>query len=66
MLYFSAVVITTLGLGDIVPLTDWARSLVAAEAVLGIVFAGLFINAAASRARLQPLAPSSPRSPRSF
>ena len=63
MLYFSAVVITTLGLGDIVPLTDRARGLVAAEAVLGIVFVGLFINAAASRARRGPPAPSSPRSP---
>jgi hypothetical protein len=51
MLYFSAVVITTLGLGDIVPLTDRARALVAGEAVLGIIFVGLFINAAASRAR---------------
>jgi hypothetical protein len=64
MLYFSAVVITTLGLGDIVPLTDRARGLVAGEVVLGIVFVGLFINAAASRAR-RPPAPSSASSPSS-
>lgn len=63
MLYFSAVIITTLGLGDIVPLTDRARGLVAAEATLGIIFIGLFINAAASRARQSSPAPSPPRSP---
>lgn len=49
MLYFSAEVITTLGLGDIVPLTNTSRFFVGLEAVLGIVFAGLFINAVALR-----------------
>jgi len=48
--YFSAVTITTLGYGDIVPMTDRARLLVACEAVLGVVLAGLFLNSVASRA----------------
>jgi hypothetical protein len=53
MVYLSAVVITTLGLGDIVPITALARSLVAAEALLGIMMAGLFLNALAYRAGLR-------------
>jgi hypothetical protein len=50
MLYFSAVVITTVGFGDIVPMTGPARSLVATEALAGIVLAGFFLNAIAFRA----------------
>jgi hypothetical protein len=50
MVYLSAVVITTLGLGDIVPLMRLTRFLVAFEAVLGVVLAGLFLNALAHRA----------------
>jgi Ion channel len=50
MMYLSAVVITTLGLGDILPMTARARLLVAAEAISGIVLAGLFLNAIAYRA----------------
>ena len=50
MAYFSAIVITTLGLGDIVPMAPKARLLVALEAATGIVFAGLFLNAIAYRA----------------
>jgi hypothetical protein len=50
MLYLSSVVLTTLGLGDIVPMTDHARGFVAAEAIWGIAFAGLFLNAVAYRA----------------
>jgi hypothetical protein len=45
MLYLSAVTITTVGYGDIVPLTDLARAAVASEAILGIVLIGLFLNA---------------------
>ena len=44
MFYFSAVTITTLGYGDIVPITDSARIAVAVESILGIVLVGLFIN----------------------
>jgi Ion channel len=49
MTYFSAVIITTLGLGDIVPITWQSRTLVALEAVAGIILAGLFLNALAYR-----------------
>ena len=51
MLYFSAITITTVGYGDIVPLTAYARALVAVEAVLGIVIVGLFLNSIAHEAR---------------
>ena len=50
MLYFSAIVITTVGFGDIVPMSSMARMLVAFEALAGIMVAGLFINAIAFRA----------------
>jgi hypothetical protein len=46
MAYFSATVITTIGFGDIVPITPMARLTVAFEGVLGIALAGLFVNAA--------------------
>ena len=47
MVYFSAVTITTLGYGDIVPATTWARNAVALESVLGILTIGLFLNSLA-------------------
>lgn len=46
MLYFSATVITTIGFGDIVPMTPAARFVVALEGIFGVVLAGLFVNAA--------------------
>lgn len=49
MAYFSAVTITTVGFGDIAPVTTQARVFVAAEAILGIIFVGLFLNALATR-----------------
>jgi hypothetical protein len=49
-LYLSAVTATTVGYGDIVPLTTRARMAVAAEAVCGIALAGMFLNALASKA----------------
>jgi len=48
-LYFSTVTITTLGYGDIVPATDRARLAVGIESIIGIVLAGLFINAVGLR-----------------
>lgn len=54
MIYLSAVIITTLGLGDIVPISGPARSLVASEAVFGILVAGLFLNSLAYRASQRP------------
>jgi hypothetical protein len=50
MLYFSAVVVTTVGFGDIVPVAPAARFFTALEAVLGILLAGLFLNSIAYRA----------------
>lgn len=47
MLYLSAVTVTTVGYGDIVPLTDIARFAVSFEAIAGIVLIGLFLNALA-------------------
>jgi len=44
MFYFSTVTITTLGFGDIVPITDNARTLTSIEAILGVVVIGLFLN----------------------
>lgn len=49
MLYFSAIVITTVGFGDIVPISDFTRLLVAFEAVFGILLVGLFLNAIANK-----------------
>ncbi len=44
MLYLSATTITTLGLGDVTPISGMARLPVGLEALLGIVFIGLFLN----------------------
>lgn len=44
MLYLSATTLTTLGLGDITPISNWARFLITLETILGIVFMGLFVN----------------------
>jgi hypothetical protein len=62
MLYFSATTITTLGLGDITPVSNPARLLVGFESLLGIIVIGLFLNALAlglRRARPVPAAASS-------
>jgi hypothetical protein len=50
-LYLSAITITTLGFGDITPVSNSARLLVGLEAVLGVAFAGLFLNRAAQNLR---------------
>jgi len=49
MLYLSTVTITTVGYGDIVPITPWARTLIAVEAILGILIIGLYLNALSQR-----------------
>ena len=61
MFYLSAVVLTTLGLGHIVPMTAASRFFVALEAITGITLAGLFLNALAFRA--SRAVSSSPRAP---
>jgi hypothetical protein len=45
MFYLSAATITTLGFGDIVPITTTARTVISIESILGIVVVGLFLNA---------------------
>ncbi len=45
MVYFSAVTVTTLGYGDIVPIETSTRIMVTLEAVMGAVTIGLFLNA---------------------
>ena len=52
MLYLSAMTITTVGYGDIVPITRQARMLLALEAILGIVLIGLFLNAVAHEMKI--------------
>lgn len=49
MTYFSVVTITTLGYGDISPISNTARVLVALESIAGLVLIGLFLNALARR-----------------
>ena len=53
-LYYSVVTFTTLGFGDIVPLTNWARLVVGAEVFIGYVMLGglisIFANKLARRA----------------
>ena len=56
MFYLSAVTITTLGYGDISPLTTRARLWISSEAIFGIVVIGLFLNALS---RAKPNATSS-------
>jgi hypothetical protein len=49
MLYFSAMTITSVGPGDIVPISTRARYFVALEPILGIIISGLFLNSLANR-----------------
>ncbi|WP_444892139.1 potassium channel family protein [Microbulbifer sp. TRSA001] len=48
-IYFSVVTITTLGYGDISPITDAGRILTGTQALLGIVSIGLFLNSVSER-----------------
>ncbi|MGZ5445146.1 MAG: potassium channel family protein [Thermoanaerobaculia bacterium] len=47
--YFSVVTLTTLGYGDIVPISDRARGLVSLQSVFGVVVIGLFLNSLGAR-----------------
>lgn len=49
MLYLSSITISTLGFGDIIPITSQSRLLVGVESFVGIVFIGLFINSVYAR-----------------
>jgi hypothetical protein len=54
MFYFSAMVITTVGFGDIVPINPVSRWFVMIESVGGVALFGLFINAIAWRSSNKP------------
>jgi hypothetical protein len=41
--YFSVVTITTLGYGDLTPISDFGKLLATAEALLGVILIGLFL-----------------------
>ena len=43
LLYFSLVTLTTLGYGDIVPLTQQARVFAALEAVTGVLYMAITV-----------------------
>lgn len=49
MLYLSAITLTTLGYGDIVPLTNPARLLVGFETFLGPILLGVFLTALSAK-----------------
>jgi hypothetical protein len=51
MLYLSETTITTLGLGDITPVSGTARLAVGLEPLIGIVLIGMFVNALAGVSR---------------
>ena len=57
MFYFSAMAITTVGFGDIVPMTPLSRAIVTCEAIFGVVILGLFLNAIAFQASRHAQAP---------
>jgi len=44
MFYLSATVMTTIGFGDIVPITPLAKGWVASQAIVGAILVGLFLN----------------------
>lgn len=47
-LYLSSVVISTLGFGDIYPITNLAKIMVLIEALLGVLLVGFFLNSLAN------------------
>ena len=51
MIYFSYATLTTLGYGDIIPVSPWAQSVVAVEAMLGLLYIAVIIGRMASRYR---------------
>lgn len=55
-LYFSAITITTVGFGDILPNNTYVRSLVMLESLLGLILIDIFVSfsfAALSSVRAQ-------------
>lgn len=48
-MYFSSVTMTTLGYGDILPITSLSRGLASLQTILGVVVIGFFLNSVASK-----------------
>ncbi|MGL4865058.1 MAG: potassium channel family protein [Cetobacterium sp.] len=48
-MYFSSITMTTLGYGDILPITSLSRGLASLQTILGIVIIGFFLNSVASK-----------------
>ncbi len=48
MVYFSYSTLTTLGYGDITPVSPWAQSIVAIEAMLGLLYIAIILGRMAS------------------
>jgi hypothetical protein len=54
LIYFSLVTLTTVGYGDIVPLTGEARMLAALEAVAGVLYVAITVAVLVSAYRRGP------------
>lgn len=52
-LYFSVVTITTLGFGDMVPVSQFGKVMVCLEALSGVVIVGLFLNTVSNQQALK-------------
>lgn len=44
LVYFSFITLATVGYGDVLPLNPWARSLAAAEGMLGVLYVALIMG----------------------
>jgi hypothetical protein len=51
MLYLSSATMTTVGYGDIVPISSTTRLLISSQAILGLLLIGLFLNVSIKRER---------------
>jgi hypothetical protein len=49
MFYLSAITITTVGFGDIVPISPNTRTAISIEAIWGVILIGLFLNSLAQK-----------------
>jgi hypothetical protein len=54
LLYFSLVTLSTIGYGDVVPLSGEARILAALEGVTGVLYIAITVALLVSRFRIEP------------
>jgi hypothetical protein len=59
-LYLSVVVISTLGLGDLLPLNTFGRLIVASEAIIGVSLFGILVSLFTASLRIAESPPSTP------